>query len=109
MGATAEILADVMGVGAHVKTFRAVYCEFDLRQSDAINRVVGDIHRTRFALHLNAFTGEFIEGHAVFLNGRNHWRDLFEVAGIFIERGIDLFGSEGGDFLFLQDVTFLVL
>ena len=109
MGATAEILADVVGVGAHVKTLRAVHGELDLRKRDAIDGVVGDIDGTSFAFHLNAFAGQFVERHAVFLNGRYHWRDLFEVAGVFIEGGIDLFGAEGRDLFLFEDVTLLVL
>ena len=36
VGATAEVLADVVGVGAHVKTFGAVHGEVDLGQGDAV-------------------------------------------------------------------------
>ena len=109
MGATAKILANVVSVGAYVKTFRAVYGELNFGKGDAIDGVVGDIDGTRFAFHFNAFACQFVEGYPVFFNGRYHWRDLFEVAGVFIEGGIDLFGAEGWDLFLLEDVTLLVL
>lgn len=109
VGTAAEVLTDVVGVGANVEPLGAVDGKVNLGQGNAGDIVVGDVNGAGIAFYFLTFAGEFVERDAVFFDGGDHGGDLFEVADVFVEGGIDLLVSEGGDFFFFEDFTLFVL
>ena len=109
MGAAAEFLADVVGVGADIEALGAVDGEVDIGQCDAADLVSGDAHRAWLTFDDFAFAREFVEWYAVFFDGGDHRRHLFELAGEGIEGGVDLGSGKCGHFMGFEHFALTVL
>ena len=109
MPATTELGAEVVHIGAHVKSLGAANREIDLRQGDAMDFITVHPHWSGFAFHLLTLAGEFVERHAIHFDGRNHRWNLFEIAKVAIENCADLFLAQIADRLFIDHLPFPVL
>lgn len=104
VGAAAEQLADVVGVGADVEAFAAADAKVDFGagEVDAQDVVLADGDVPRLPLDALPFAGEFVAGDAVDFDGGVHGRGLVEAAAVVLEGGADgvgaeLVGGAGGD------------
>ena len=99
VGAAAELLPDVVGVGADVEAFAAMDAEVDFAavEVDAGDVVVDDADAAAFALDVLPFAGEFVAGDAVDFDGGVHGRGLVEFTAVVFEGGADVAFAEGVD------------
>ena len=88
---------EVMAVGADIKSLGAVNAKPDDRNGNFQDFVFVDANPTRRAIDRFAFAGQLVERDAVFLDGRDHRRDLIELPGEFLECRLDGGVIEGGD------------
>ena len=109
MRAAAEVLPDVMAIGADVKALAALDAKFNQRKRDVVDDVGVDVDEARLALDGLAGAGEFVERDAALLEGRDHRRDLIKVTGVFLEGGLELLAGEVGHGLFLECLAVGVL
>ena len=80
----------VVAVGADIKSLGAVDAKPDDRNGNFQDFVFVDANPTRGAIDCFAFAGQLVERDAVFLDGRDHRRDLIELPGEFLESGLNL-------------------
>ena len=97
--------AEVMAVGAYVESLGAVNAEPDDGKRDLQDFVFVDANATWGAVDYFAFSCQFIKRNAIFLDGRNHWRDLVEFPGEFLEGCLDLGLIEGGHGFALENLS----
>ena len=96
-------LADVVRVGADIKTFAAKTREIDFRRGDAIDGVAIDMHESRLALDHFSLSRQFIKRNTALFDRRNHRRHLVEIAPVFLESRADIFLGQIRDRTFLDD------
>ena len=82
--------SEIVTVGADVKSFGAVDAKSDDGQGNLQDLVFVDANPTRGTIDGLAFTGQFVERDAVFLDGGDHRRDLVELAREFLEGRLNL-------------------
>jgi len=97
MTSATEDGAEVVAIGADIKSFGAVNTEADAGHGDFEDFAFVDADTAGRAVDCFTFAREFIEGNAVFLDGRNHGGNLFELAGKFLEGGFDSGAIQIGD------------
>ena len=64
MRAAAKQLADVVRVGANIKTFAAQHAEIDFRQPNPVDCVAINMNEPRLALDHFSLARQFVERHA---------------------------------------------
>lgn len=109
MRSTAKLLADVVGVGPHVKSLAAHHAEIDFRQGDAGDLKIVNTHKPRLPFDLLSLARQFVERHTILLDGAYHGGELIKISLERFERGLDLISSEIRDRLGFEDLAFLVL
>ena len=110
VGAAAKLLTQVVQEGADVSAFAAGEGEIRLGGAEVVDVELGDVDEAGFALHFLAFAGEFVEGLAVNLFGREHGRGLVLVAHEGIREFLEFFlGEVFRDGGFLGDLAFAVV
>ena len=78
-----------MAVGPNIETFCAVDSEADRGNGDFENLELIDANAPWGAIDRLSFAGQFVKGHAIFLDGRNHGRNLVELARELLEGSFD--------------------
>lgn len=109
MTAAAELCSDVVGVGSYVKSFAATNGEIDFWQFDAVDFISMNTDGAGLSFDFFALACHFVEGYAADFDGGYHGGDLLEVAKVGGECGVDLLFGVGGDFRFVDDLSFFVL
>src|SRR5438067_12736110 len=109
MRAAAESFADVVSVGANIKSFATQHAEIDFGQFDPVDCVAIYMDKAWLALHDFSLTRQLIQRHAAVLLRRNHGRQLAEIAAEFFERSPDLMFIQRGHRTLLNDFAFPVL
>src|ERR1051325_635707 len=109
MRAATERLADIVGVGAHVKAFAAHDAEIYFRQRDSINAVAVNVHETRLAFDDLSLAREFIKRNAAVFFGRDHRGQLIEIAAEFFKRSANFVLSKLRHGTLLQGFTLSIL
>ena len=72
--------AEVVAVGSNIESFGAVDAKADRGKGDFKNLELVDANPPWGAIDCLSFAGQFIKGHTVFLDGRNHGRNLVELS-----------------------------
>ena len=80
MRAAAEFLAEFVRDAADVSALGAGDSKLAERRLVIRETEIVDVNQPRLAFDLDAFARQFVERHAVFLDGRNHRRRLHQVA-----------------------------
>jgi len=80
MTAAAEEGTEVVAVGPNIESFGAVDSKADRGKGDFKNLKLVDANATWGSIDRLSFAGQFVKGHAVLLDGRNHGRNLVEFA-----------------------------
>ena len=78
-----------MCVGADVKALAANDAKIDFRRRDPVDRITINVDQTRLAFDGFSLAREFVEGNTPLLDGRDHWRHLIKITGVFFKRGAD--------------------
>ena len=89
MASATEDGAEVMTVGTNVEALGAVNAKADAGHGDFEDFAFVDADTAGRTVDCFTFTREFIEGNAVFLDGRNHRGNLFELARKLLEGRFD--------------------
>lgn len=97
MASATEDGTEVMAVGTNVEALGAVNTEADAGHGDIQDFAFVDADTAGRAIDCFPFAREFIEGNAVFLDGRNHGGNLLELAGKFLEGRFDGGAIQIGD------------
>ncbi|MES2550939.1 MAG: hypothetical protein V4630_14780 [Pseudomonadota bacterium] len=109
MRATAQLLTDIVSIGAHVKALAAHHSKIHIRHRCLLDLVVIHADKAWLALHFFALTCKFIQRHTTDLDGADHrWR-LVEIAFETIEGVFDFGISQGRHFALHQNFTFTIL
>ena len=109
MAAAPEEGAEVVAVGPNIETFCAVDSEADRGNGDFENLELIDANAPWGAIDRLSFAGQFVKGHAIFLDGRNHGRNLVELARELLEGSFDGGLIERGDRAGFEDFSCGVL
>jgi hypothetical protein len=88
--AATELFADVVDIGANVKTFAAKDAEIDFRRRNSIYAVTIDMNEARLALNHFSLARKFVERYAAMFFCRDHRRHLMEIAAKFFKGGANL-------------------
>ena len=78
--AATELLADVVDIGANIKTFAAHDAKIDFGKCDPVDRVAINVDQAWLALDHFSLARELVQRHAAMLFCGNHWRHLIEIA-----------------------------
>lgn len=97
MATATEEGAEVVAVGPNIETFCAVDSEADRGNGDFENLELIDANAPWGAIDRLSFAGQFVKGHTIFLDGRNHGRNLVELARELLEGSFDGGLIERGD------------
>lgn len=81
MRAAAELFAEVVSECANVGSLGAAHREGRERFGVGGEVKIVDVNESWGSLNLDAFSGKFVEGHAVALDRGDHGRELHEIAG----------------------------
>ena len=109
MATATEEGAEVVAVGPNIETFCAVDSEADRGNGDFENLELIDANAPWGAIDRLSFAGQFVKGHAIFLDGRNHGRNLVELARELLEGSFDGGLVERGDRAGFEDFSCGVL
>lgn len=72
--------AEVVAVGPNIESFGAVDAKADRGKGDFKNLELVDANAPWGSIDCLSFAGQFVKGNAVLLDGRNHGRNLVELA-----------------------------
>lgn len=109
MRAATELLADVMGIGANIKTFAAHDAKIDFGKADPVDRVAINVDQAWLALDHFSLARELVQRHAAMLFCGNHWRHLIEIAPELFKRGADAIFFELTDRPLLNHLSLTIL
>ena len=109
MGTAAEVLTDVVRIGADVEPLGAIDGEGDFGEVDVVDGVVGDVNRAWLAFDHLSLSGKFVEWHTILFDRGDHGWDLLEGTCVFFKGVINVLIGEVGDGFSFLNITFLVL
>jgi len=97
MAPAAQHLAEVVAVGADIKSLGAMDPKTDDGERDFQDFVFIDAHLAGGAFNGFSFPGQLVKRNAVLLDGRDHGRNLVEFPGEFGKGGFDGTAFQGRD------------
>src|ERR1700751_5965172 len=109
MGTATQFPAKVVRIGPDVEPFAANDAKIDFRQANRLNLVRVNVDKPRLSFDDLSFPGQLIEGNALLLNSRHHWRSLIKISTILCESGLNLRTTKGGNWTGCKDYSLPIL
>src|SRR6266404_6171701 len=109
MRATTSLLADVVNIRAHIKTFATEKTKIDFRERNSLNAVAIHVDEAWLTLNDATLPCQFVKRNACVLFRRDHRGQLIKVAPEFFERCADGGLTDPRHVALIHDFTFSIL